>query len=55
MAFVPIENSTEGSISRTHDLLLASPLRLCGRYYCPFTSVDEQEWQSVECAQDIFS
>jgi chorismate mutase/prephenate dehydratase len=27
---VPIENSTEGSISRTHDLLLASPLRICG-------------------------
>ena len=27
---VPIENSTEGSISRTHDLLLATPLRICG-------------------------
>lgn len=27
---VPIENSTEGSISRTHDLLFASPLRICG-------------------------
>ncbi len=27
---VPIENSTEGSISRTHDLLLATPLKVCG-------------------------
>ena len=27
---VPIENSTEGSISRTHDLLFASPLKICG-------------------------
>ncbi|MDB5809151.1 MAG: pheA [Betaproteobacteria bacterium] len=27
---VPIENSTEGSISRTHDLLLATPLKICG-------------------------
>jgi len=32
---VPIENSTEGSISRTHDLLLASPLRLCGEVLLP--------------------
>jgi chorismate mutase / prephenate dehydratase len=27
---VPVENSTEGSISRTHDLLLATPLKICG-------------------------
>ncbi|HEV7820640.1 MAG TPA: prephenate dehydratase [Burkholderiales bacterium] len=26
----PVENSTEGSISRTHDLLLATPLKICG-------------------------
>jgi chorismate mutase/prephenate dehydratase len=32
---VPIENSTEGSISRTHDLLLASPLRVCGEVLLP--------------------
>ena len=32
---VPIENSTEGSISRTHDLLLASPLRICGEVLLP--------------------
>ncbi len=32
---VPIENSTEGSIGRTHDLLLATPLKLCGEILLP--------------------
>lgn len=32
---VPIENSTEGSIGRTHDLLLATPLRVCGEVLLP--------------------
>lgn len=32
---VPVENSTEGSISRTHDLLLATPLKLCGEVLLP--------------------
>lgn len=32
---VPIENSTEGSISLTHDLLLATPLRVCGEVLLP--------------------
>ncbi len=27
---VPVENSTEGTVSRTLDLLLASPLKICG-------------------------
>lgn len=29
-AVVPVENSTEGAIGRTLDLLLASPLKICG-------------------------
>jgi len=29
-AMVPVENSTEGAVGRTHDLLLATPLRICG-------------------------
>ena len=32
---VPVENSTEGSISRTHDLLLATPLKICGEVLLP--------------------
>ncbi|MCL1886117.1 MAG: prephenate dehydratase [Dehalococcoidia bacterium] len=31
-AAVPVENSLEGSISKTYDLLLESPLRVCGEY-----------------------
>ena len=27
---VPVENSTEGAVGRTLDLLLATPLRICG-------------------------
>ena len=29
-AVVPVENSTEGAVGRTLDLLVASPLRICG-------------------------
>ncbi len=29
---VPVENSLEGSISRTYDLLLDSPLKVCGEF-----------------------
>lgn len=32
---VPIENSTEGSIARTHDLLFATPLKLCSEVLLP--------------------
>ncbi len=28
-AVVPVENSTEGAVGRTHDLLLLTPLRIC--------------------------
>ncbi len=30
LAMVPVENSTEGAVGRTHDLLLVTPLRICG-------------------------
>src|SRR6266404_2704936 len=32
---VPVENSTEGIIGRTHDLLLATPLKICGEVLLP--------------------
>ncbi|MFN0038279.1 MAG: prephenate dehydratase [Burkholderiales bacterium] len=34
-AVVPIENSTEGAVGRSLDLLLASPLRICGEVVLP--------------------
>jgi chorismate mutase/prephenate dehydratase len=33
-AVVPIENSTEGAIGRTLDLLLTTPLKICGEVVC---------------------
>jgi len=32
---VPVENSTEGTVGRTLDLLLATPLRICGEVLLP--------------------
>lgn len=32
---VPIENSTEGSVGITHDLLLTTPLKICGEVLLP--------------------
>jgi chorismate mutase/prephenate dehydratase len=32
---VPVENSTEGTVGRTLDLLLGSPLRICGEVLLP--------------------
>ena len=32
---VPVENSTEGAVGRTLDLLLATPLRICGEVLLP--------------------
>lgn len=34
-AVVPVENSTEGAIARTLDLVVASPLRICGEIMLP--------------------
>ncbi len=34
-AVVPVENSTEGAIVRTLDLIVASPLRVCGEVMLP--------------------
>ena len=34
-AVVPVENSTEGAISRTLDLIVGSPLRICGEVMLP--------------------
>ncbi len=34
-AVVPVENSTEGAISRTLDLIVSSPLQICGEVMLP--------------------
>lgn len=34
-AVVPVENSTEGAVSRTLDLIVTTPLRICGEIMLP--------------------
>ncbi len=34
-AVVPVENSTEGTVSRTLDLIVSSPLKICGEVLLP--------------------
>src|SRR4030065_2933060 len=34
-AVVPVENSTEGAISRTLDFIVGSPLKICGEVLLP--------------------
>lgn len=34
-AVVPVENSTEGAVSRTLDLIVSSPLKICGEVLLP--------------------
>ena len=47
-AVVPVENSTEGAIGRTLDLLMVSPLRMCGEVLLPI----HQHLLSKEVALD---
>ncbi|MEI7842005.1 MAG: prephenate dehydratase [Gallionellaceae bacterium] len=49
---VPAENSTEGAIARTLDLLLQSPLRLCGEIMLPVHQCllsRETELKNIQC------
>ena len=36
---VPVENSTEGAVGRTLDLLPVSPLRICGKFFYRYITV----------------
>lgn len=46
---VPVENSTEGAVNRTLDLLLTSSLKICGEYYL---KIQHQLWALPE-VQDL--
>jgi chorismate mutase/prephenate dehydratase len=50
LAVVPIENSTEGAVNRTLDLLLASELKICGEVMLP---VRHQLISSAQKIDDI--
>ena len=47
-AVVPVENSTEGAISRTLDLIVASPLKICGEVMLPIHQTLMRKYASLD-------
>ena len=52
---VPVENTTEGSIGRTHDLLLATPLKVCGEVLLPVHQCMMSKSGKAAAVKKIFS
>jgi chorismate mutase/prephenate dehydratase len=52
---VPVENSTEGAVGRTLDLLLATPLRICGEIELRVQQNLLSRSQSVSTIKKIYS
>lgn len=52
---VPVENTTEGSIGRTHDLLLATPLKICGEVLLPVHQCMMSKSGKASAVKKIFS
>lgn len=53
-ALVPVENSTEGAIGRTLDLIVASPLRICGEVMLPVHQTLMRKEASLEGIQRVY-
>ena len=53
---VPVENSTEGAVGRTLDLLLATPLRVCGEVDAADPpEPDEQRREACDSVRKVYS
>ena len=53
-AVVPVENSTEGAISRTLDLIVASPLKICGEVMLPIHQTLMRKQASMEGIRRVY-
>jgi chorismate mutase/prephenate dehydratase len=53
-AVVPVENSTEGAISRTLDLIVPSPLKICGEVMLPIHQTLMRKHGSLGEIQRVF-
>lgn len=51
---VPVENSTEGAVSRTLDLVVASPLRICGEVMLPVHQTLMRKDASLEGIRRVY-
>lgn len=52
---VPVENSTEGAVGRTLDLLLATPLRICGEVTLPIHHFLLSRAEDLSAIQRVYS
>jgi chorismate mutase/prephenate dehydratase len=53
-AMVPVENSTEGSIARTLDLIVSSPLKICSEVMLPIHQTLMRKQGSLEAIQRVY-
>ncbi len=52
---VPLENSTEGAVGRTLDLLLSSPLKICGEVLLPVHQNLLSKGENISAVKRIYS
>jgi chorismate mutase/prephenate dehydratase len=53
-AVVPVENSTEGAVGRTLDLIVASPLKICGEVMLPIHQTLMRKQASLEGVRRVY-
>ena len=53
-AVVPVENSTEGAISRTLDLIVSSPLKICGEVMLPIHQNLMRKGEGLDGIQRVY-
>jgi chorismate mutase/prephenate dehydratase len=54
-AVVPVENSTEGAVGRTLDLLLTTPARVCGEVMLPIRQCFMSKAKSLASVRKVYS
>lgn len=54
-AVVPVENSTEGAVSRTLDLIVTSPLKICGEIMLPIQQNLMRKIAGLEGIQRVYA
>ncbi len=54
-AVVPVENSTEGAVGRTLDLLLTTPARVCGEVMLPIRQCLMAKRAGLEAVRKVYS
>lgn len=54
-AVVPVENSTEGAVGRTLDLLLATPARVCGEVMLPIRQCLMAKRGGLDAVRKVYS